>query len=40
MEAPRTSDGDHCGKVAEEEETIGKAAEGELEETVVRAFAL
>ena len=35
-----SSDRDHCGKAAEEEETVGEAAEGELEETVVKSFAL
>ena len=35
-----TSDGDHCGKVAEEEETVGETAEGKMEETVVKSFAL
>ena len=40
MEAATTSDGDHCGKVAKEEETAGEAAEGEPEETVVKSFAL
>ena len=40
MEAPTTGDGDHCGKAAEEEETIGEAVEGELDETVVKSFAL
>ena len=40
FEVPTKSDGDHCGNVAEEEETVGEAAEGELEETVVRSFVL
>ena len=40
MEAPTTSDGDHCGEITEEEETVGEAAEGVLEETVVKSFAL
>ena len=40
MEAPTTSDGDHCGKVANEEETAWEAAEEEPEETVVKSFTL
>ena len=40
MEAPTTWDGDPCGKEAEAEETVGEAAEGEPEETVVKSFAL
>lgn len=40
LEAPTTSDGDHCERVAEEAETVGDVAEDVLEETAVTSFAL
>ena len=40
MEAPRTSDGDRCENEAEEEETVGEAAVGEWEETVIKSCTL
>ena len=39
LEAPWISGGYHCGKEAEDEETVGAPAEREVEETVVKSFA-